>query len=196
MKAAAAEKEAALAAMPAEPVSASVEPSPRPDSEAPGSAEGEEAQEEEAEVAAEPTEEVPQIIKPEKPEGIAVPESATQISVRQLLGYLALGTSPADGLARSLAILGQGGEDEEIPAEQLYAAMHQLGTRPTPLGEGAGKPWYLSFDQFCEDYGLGEEQPGMSAAKFSAHGRTTSALKRIGKRFVRTDLEKLFPKPA
>lgn len=202
MRAAAAEKEAELAAMPEEEQAAgSIEPSPRPDSEAPGSAEEEPQEDEEAEAMPEAMEEVPQIIKPQPPEGVALPDSPTQISVRQLLGYLALGNSPSDGLARNLAILGpwQNG-DEDIPADQLYAAMHQLGTRPTPLDEGLGKPWYPSFEQFCEEYGLGDgegEAPtGMSPTKFLAHGRTTSALRRLGKRFVRTDLEKLFPKPA
>jgi hypothetical protein len=194
LRAAAAEKEAELAAMPPEEAAPSIEPSPRAESENLGSAE-EEPQEEEAEAVPEPTEEIPQIVKPEPPENVTEPSTSTQISVRQLLGYLALGNSSSDGLARSLSILGPGGDDD-MSADQLYAAMHQLGTRPTPLDEGLGKPWYQSFEQFCEDYGFSEEQPGMSPTKFLAHGRTTSILKRMGKRFSRTDIDKLFPKPA
>jgi hypothetical protein len=198
MLAAAAEREAELAAMPKEeiPTDRSVELSARPESEAPGSA-GKEPSEEGGEPAPTLQEpEPPKIIKPERPEGFAAPETTTQISVRQLLGYLALGNSPTDGLARSLAILGAGGDDDVMPADKLYVAIHQLGTRPTPLDEGVGKPWYPLFEEFCEAYGFGEEQPGMSVEKFLAHGRTTAALKRVGKRFVRTDIEKLFPKPA
>jgi hypothetical protein len=201
MLAAAAEREAELAAMPKQPIPTdrSNDLSARPDSEAPASAGSEApgADQEGVEPAPNPDEpEPPKIIKPERPEGFAAPETTTQISVRQLLGYLALGNSPTDGLARSLAILGAGGDDDVMPADKLYVAIHQLGTRPTPLDEGVGKPWYPLFEEFCEAYGFGEEQPGMSVEKFLAHGRTTAALKRVGKRFVRTDIEKLFPKPA
>lgn len=171
-----------------------VEPSPRPDSEPPGSAQGSVENDEEGGMSAD---EIPPLEPPVMPQNLPEPGTHTSISVRQLLGYLCLGSSTQDGLARLITALCSRGPDssEEIPADHLYAAIMQLGVKPTPPNSHDGKPWHLSYADFCNAYGFGDEMPGMSAEKFIAHGRTQKLLSRLDRRLERTKLENIFPKP-
>merc|ERR1719313_333931 len=89
------------------------------------------------------------------PPEVSGPPSDSAISVRQLLTYLCLGTSAADGLTRSLAVLAPGEPDAELPLADLHAVLLQLGARPTPQPcEGGGKPWAPALGDLYRELGM------------------------------------------
>eukprot|EP00927_Polykrikos_kofoidii_P049072 TRINITY_DN43201_c0_g1_i1.p1 TRINITY_DN43201_c0_g1~~TRINITY_DN43201_c0_g1_i1.p1 ORF type:complete len:2107 (-),score=524.56 TRINITY_DN43201_c0_g1_i1:44-5974(-) len=136
---------------------------------------------------------------PGTPTGLPEPPGGdgAAVSVRQLLTYLCQGTSPEDGLARALAVLGPSADrDQAVSAEDFHALLLQHGARPTPASmEGDGRPRHPSVARFCEELGIAAGYTEISTTSFFSNPRSSRLLTRLGlrRRHCRAPIEKLFP---